>query len=106
MIEFKHVFKSYGRSPNILVDLNFSIRPGEFIFINGPSGAGKSTLLRLIAGLETPTRGSIFVQGSRVDKLPTRGQPYLRRAIGLILKDIQLLVDRLDLENIMLTHGL
>lgn len=102
MIEFKHVFKSYGRSPNILVDLNFNIRPGEFIFVSGPSGAGKSTLLRLIAGLETPTRGSIFVQGSRVDKLSARGQPYLRRAIGLILQDIHLLDDRRALHNVML----
>lgn len=102
MIEFKHVFKSYGRSPNILVDLNFRIHPGEFIFVSGPSGAGKSTLLRLIAGLETPTRGSVVVQGSRVDKLPARGQPYLRRAIGLILQDIHLLNDRRALHNVML----
>lgn len=102
MIEFKHVFKSYGRSPNILVDLNFRIQAGEFIFINGPSGAGKSTLLRLIGGLEAPSRGAVLVQGNRVDQLPTRGLPYLRRTIGLILQDIHLLNDRSALHNVML----
>jgi len=102
MIVFKHVFKSYGRSPNILVDLNFRIEPGEFIFISGPSGAGKSTLLRLIGGLEAPSRGAVYVQGNRVDKLPMRGLPYLRRTIGLILQDIRLLDDRRALDNVML----
>lgn len=102
MIQFQHVFKSYGRSPNILVDLNFRIKPGEFIFVSGPSGAGKSTLLRLIGGLEAPTRGAVFVQGNRVDKLSPRGLPYLRRAIGLILQDIHLLNDRRAIHNVML----
>src|SRR5690625_978701 len=102
MIEFKHVFKSYGRSPNILVDLNFRIDAGEFIFISGPSGAGKSTLLRLIGGLEAPSRGAVLVQGNRVDQLPARGLPYLRRSIGLILQDIHLLNDRSALHNVML----
>lgn len=102
MIEFRHVFKSYGRSPNILVDLNFRIQPGEFIFVSGPSGAGKSTLLRLVGGLEAPSRGAVYVQGNRIDKLPLRGQPYLRRAIGVILQDIHLLNDRRALQNVML----
>lgn len=102
MIEFKHVFKSYGRGPNILADINFHIRPGEFVFISGPSGAGKSTLLRLIGGLETPTRGAIHVKGNRIDQLPARAQPYIRRNIGLILQDVHLLNDRRAIQNVML----
>src|SRR5690625_4266384 len=102
MIEFKHVFKSYGRSPNILVDLNFSIDVGELIFISGPSGDGKSRLLRVIGGLETPSRGAVLVQGNRVDQLGARGLPYLRRAIGLILQDIQLLNGCSALHNVRL----
>ncbi len=54
MIEFQHVFKSYGRGRNILADINFRITAGEFVFVSGPSGAGKSTLLKLIGGLEPP----------------------------------------------------
>lgn len=102
MIEFQHVFKSYGRSQNILADINFHINAGEFVFVSGPSGAGKSTLLRLIGGLESPTRGSVHVKGSRIDQLPARAQPYIRRSIGLILQDVHLLNDRTAIHNVML----
>lgn len=102
MIEFKHVFKSYGRSQNILADINFHINAGEFVFVSGPSGAGKSTLLRLIGGLESPTRGAVHVKGNRIDQLPTRAQPYIRRSIGLILQDVHLLHDRQAIHNVML----
>lgn|SRR5690554_5907057 len=102
MIEFKHVFKSYGRGRNILADINFHITPGEFVFVSGPSGAGKSTLLRLIGGLESPSRGAVHVKGNRIDQLPARAQPYIRRAIGLILQDVHLLNDRRALQNVML----
>lgn len=102
MIEFKHVFKSYGRNQNILADINFHINAGEFVFISGPSGAGKSTLLRLIGGLESPTRGAVHVKGNRIDQLPARAQPYIRRSIGLILQDVHLLHDRTAIHNVML----
>src|SRR3546814_15368634 len=94
MIEFQHVFKSYGRSRNILADLNFRIEPGEFIFVSGPSGAGKSTLLKLIGGLEPTSRGSVHVNGHRVDKMTRRAAHYLRRADGVILHDMHLLHDQ------------
>ena len=55
--------------------------------MSGPSGAGKSTLLKLIGGLEPASRGSIQVNGQRLDKLPARARPYLRRAVGVILQD-------------------
>ena len=74
MIEFQHVFKSYGRGRNILADINFRVSAGEFIFVSGPSGAGKSTLLKLIGGLEPASRGSIQVNGQRLDKL-ARARP-------------------------------
>ncbi|GGE64324.1 cell division transport system ATP-binding protein [Paenalcaligenes hominis] len=102
MIEFKHVFKSYGRGPNILADINFHIQPGEFVFVSGASGAGKSTLLRLIGALEHPTRGAVHVKGNRIDQLPARAHPYIRRAIGLILQDVHLLHDRRAIHNVML----
>lgn len=102
MIEFQHVFKSYGRGRNILADINFRISPGEFVFVSGPSGAGKSTLLKLIGALEPPSRGSVHVNGRRVDKMPGRAQPYLRRAVGLILQDTHLLYDRNAINNVLL----
>lgn len=94
MITFQHVFKFYGKNPNILADINFQIEDGEFVFISGPSGAGKSTLLKLIAGLESPSRGTITVNDQKFSELNSRGQPYVRRAIGIILQDTHLLYDR------------
>ena len=102
MIEFKHVFKSYGRGHNILSDINFRIEPGQFVFVSGPSGAGKSTLLKLIAGLEPPSRGTIQVRDQRIDKLSARARPYLRRAVSAILQDTHLLYDRDAFHNVML----
>src|SRR5690606_16731625 len=102
MIEFQHVFKSYGRSRSILADINFRVDPGEFVLVAGPSGAGKSTLLKLIGGLEAPSRGAVHVNGHRIDKLPARARPYLRRAVGVILQDTHLLFDRNAIENVVL----
>ncbi len=102
MIEFQHVFKSYGRGRNILSDINFRITPGEFIFVSGPSGAGKSTLLKLIGGLEPASRGAIAVNGHRIDQMPARARPYLRRAVGVILQDTHLLFDRSAIDNVRL----
>ena len=61
MIEFQHVFKSYGRSRNILADINFRVDAGEFVFVSGPSGAGKSTLIKAIMGLIAPTSGYVRI---------------------------------------------
>jgi cell division transport system ATP-binding protein len=102
MIEFQHVSKSYGPGAHILDDVSFTVTAGEFVFIAGPSGAGKSTLLKLIAGLEPCSRGSIHVNGQRLDQITARARPYLRRAVGVILQDTHLLYDRSALDNVML----
>lgn len=68
-------FKYSNDSKLILEDINADIEPGEFVCILGQSGCGKSTLLRLLAGLETPTKGSIFLN----DKI-IKG-PGLERAV-------------------------
>jgi sulfonate transport system ATP-binding protein len=66
-IEIKNLKKSFG-TLNVLDDINLTIEPGEFIAIVGHSGCGKSTLLRMIAGLDTPTQGSIKLDGKEVNK--------------------------------------
>lgn len=102
MIEFQHVFKSYGQGRNILADITFQVAAGEFVYVAGPSGAGKSTLLKLIGGLEAPSRGSIQVNGQRLEHLSARARPYLRRSVGVILQDTHLLFDRTAIENVLL----
>ena len=102
MIEFQHVYKSYGQGRPILANLTFKVSAGEFVYVAGPSGAGKSTLLKLIGGLEPPTSGSIQVHGHRLDQLSARERPYLRRAVGVILQDTHLLYDRSAIDNVLL----
>ncbi len=102
MIEFRHVFKSYGRGKNALADVGFSVSAGELLFLAGPSGAGKSTLLKLIAGLIQPTRGQVKVNGHELSRMPSRARPYLRRAVGVILQDVHLLNDRSAFDNVLL----
>ena len=101
MIEFQHVFKSYGRGRNILADINFRVS-AESSFSCPGRPAPASPPCSLIGGLEPASRGSIQVNGQRLDKLPARARPYLRRAVGVILQDTHLLFDRSAFENVML----
>jgi cell division transport system ATP-binding protein len=104
MIQFFHVYKTYGRDVEALVDINLHIQKGEFVFIAGPSGAGKTTLLRLIFRDELPTSGQILVNGRNVVKLPERAIPQLRRSIGVIFQDFKLLRDRSIFDNLALVY--
>lgn len=104
MIQFFHVYKTYARDVEALVDINLYIQKGEFVFIAGPSGAGKTTLLRLIFRDELPTSGQILVNGRNVVKLPDRAVPHLRRSIGVIFQDFKLLRDRSIFDNLALVY--
>ena len=78
-VQLHHLFKSYSGARQTadvaaVHDVNLSINSGEFFTLLGPSGCGKTTTLRLIAGFETATSGSIFIQGQRINDVP----PHLR----------------------------
>ena len=63
--------KHYGAEPNItraLDGVNFSVDEGEFVTVVGTSGSGKSTLLHMMGGLDTPTSGTVIVQGEELAK--------------------------------------
>lgn len=68
-IKVKSVYKKYGKN-TVLNDINLEIGKGEFVCLLGPSGCGKSTLLRLIAGLDKPTSGEIFLNGRDATYMP------------------------------------
>jgi cell division transport system ATP-binding protein len=72
------------------------------VFITGHSGAGKSTLLRLIAAIERPTLGGIFVNNKNVSTLKSRAIPFLRRNIGMVFQDQKILFDRSVFDNVVL----
>ena len=104
MIQFFHVYKTFARDVEALVDINLEIEKGEFVFLVGPSGAGKTTLLRLLFHDELPTSGQILVNGRNVGKLPGRALPGLRRSIGVIFQDFKLLRDRSIADNLALVY--
>jgi len=87
----------------ILRDVSFSIAAGEAVAVVGASGSGKSTLLGLLAGLDTPTSGSVQVDGQDLFALDEDGRAVLRaRLLGFVFQSFNLLPSMTALENVML----
>lgn len=102
MIELQNVTKRYPGNREALVHLNLTIEQGEMAFLTGPSGAGKSTLLKLIAAIERPSRGQIFINRKNITRIPKRKVPALRRHMGVVFQDHHLLYDRNVFDNVSL----
>ena len=102
MIKFDHVSKGYAEVSDALVNVSFTIEKGEMVFLTGHSGAGKSTLLKLIALVETVSRGQVFLDGQNLNRVSEQEIPFIRRKIGLIFQDYKLLNDRTVADNIAL----
>ena len=99
MIEFRHVsFDRQGRS--ILVDLDFQVDRGEFVYLQGPTGSGKTSVLRLMLFEERPTQGRVFVGDYDSDSIREADVPFLRRRVGMVFQDYRLLRDRTVFENV------
>lgn len=102
MIRFEQVSKRYSNGHMGLDNLSFHIRVGEMVFITGHSGAGKSTLLKLIMCMERPTSGQVHVGGQNLRELSGDDIPYLRRQVGVVFQNHQLLFDRTVFDNVAL----
>ncbi|NWN90199.1 cell division ATP-binding protein FtsE [Marinobacter adhaerens] len=100
MIEFRQVTKRYDSDHTALRQVNFHLGRGELAFLTGHSGAGKSTLLKLIMVMERPSAGEVVVGGQLLNRLPKRQIPYIRRHVGVVFQNHQLLFDRTVFENI------
>jgi len=88
---------------HILSSITLTIKSGESIAIVGESGSGKSTLISLLAGLDTPTSGSIQVKGKTITAMNEDGRADLRNElIGFVFQSFQLLPGLTALENVML----
>ncbi len=83
-IELKNVTKRFGDIV-VVSDVTFSVKEGELMALLGPSGGGKTTVLRMIAGLEMPTGGDIFIRGQRVNEVSVQ-----RRNIGFVFQNYAL----------------
>ncbi len=102
MIEFHNVTKRYPSGFEALNNVSLHLGDGQMAFITGHSGAGKSTLLKIIALIEKPTRGQALLNRINLNNLPRQRIPYLRRNIGIIFQDHQLLFDRPVFDNVAL----
>jgi putative ABC transport system ATP-binding protein len=106
MIAVQHVFKSVTDSTGsltILRDIDFTLAKGETAAIVGASGSGKSTLLSIIAGLDTPSSGTVHIDGVDLFVLDEDQRAALRsRQVGFVFQSFQLLGNLTAIENVML----
>jgi putative ABC transport system ATP-binding protein len=106
IISVEHVFKSVTDSTgtlDILRDIDFSIGRKDTVAIVGASGSGKSTLLSIIAGLDTPTRGTVHLAGQDLFAIDEDDRAAWRaQKVGFVFQSFQLLGNLTALENVML----
>lgn len=102
VIHFENVGLRYGLGAEILRDLTFDIPASSFQFLTGPSGAGKTTLLKLLFLSLKPTRGLIRMFDRDIATIPREDLPMLRRRIGIVFQDFQLLDHLTTYENVAL----
>ena len=106
IISVEHVFKSVTDSTgtlDILRDIDFALTARETVAIVGASGSGKSTLLAIMAGLDTPSRGTVRLAGQDLYSIDEDARAALRaQRIGFVFQSFQLLGNLTALENVML----
>jgi cell division transport system ATP-binding protein len=99
VISFKHVDVCQGKRV-ILTDVNLEINKGEFVYIIGKTGSGKSNFLKMIYGDVNLTCGQLYVAGFNLQKIKFKNVQKLRRRLGIVFQDYQLLHDRTVYENL------
>jgi len=102
VIRFDNVSKRYPGGREALSRVSFEVDSGEMVFLTGHSGAGKSTLMKLIIVMERASQGQVFVQGINVNRIPEKQIPPIRRNIGVVFQNHQLLFDRTVFDNVAL----
>ena len=106
VLESRHVTKEVS-SPDgtltIVDDVSFTVERGESVAVVGPSGSGKSTLLAILAGLDTPSRGVVLLNGTELTALDEDGRAAVRaRHVGFVFQAFHLVPSLTALENVML----
>jgi cell division transport system ATP-binding protein len=96
-----HGVDVYQQKHLVLNNVNLQIDKGEFVFLIGQTGSGKSSLLKIIYGDLRIASGEGYVSGFDLKKLSEKDVPYLRRKLGIVFQDFQLLTDRSIEENLI-----
>ena len=101
-LQIKNLTIQYG-DRLILENVSFTLQKGEFAYLIGRTGSGKTSLLRTIYGDLKPTKGEVWVGETEVTSLSPQKLPFLRRKLGIVFQDFQLLPYRTVYENVAFT---
>ena len=101
MLRIYNLSHRYGNNAESLTDVSLEVHPGEIVAIIGPSGAGKTTLLRCVSRLVEPTAGKIFVCGEDILASSGRKLRNIRRQIGMIFQDLNLIGRNSAMKNVL-----
>jgi putative ABC transport system ATP-binding protein len=105
LIRLKDIYKIYNGNTHALDGLNFSMNKGDWTTITGPSGSGKTTLLNVIGCLDSPSKGSVYINGTEITGLNQKELTCFRREhIGLIFQQYHLVPYLTALENVMMAQ--
>ncbi|MEY3118538.1 MAG: hypothetical protein RIT30_470, partial [Bacteroidota bacterium] len=99
VVQLEHV-NIYQSGNLILQEVNFEVQKGEFVYLVGKTGTGKSSLLKTLYGEITLTEGQGKVVGFDLKEMDWKKLPFLRRNLGIVFQDFQLLTDRNVHENL------
>ena len=99
IVQLKNVSLNYDHR-SILIDANFKLEQQEFVYLIGPTGVGKSSFLKLLYRDVVAQSGEVLVNGYQLKKLKLKKIPELRRSMGIVFQDFQLLTDRTIFENV------
>ena len=103
MLQVLHIQKRFPRSGQVLQDVSFTLRDGEFLSVIGPSGAGKSTFMNVLGCLDRPTSGTYILGGKEVSAMNDNEQAYIRNhMIGFVFQGFNLLMRRTLTDNVSL----
>lgn len=99
-VQFRGVCKVYPQTQFSLLEINLTLKQGDFLFVTGTSGAGKTTLMKLMYGAEQADRGEVRVVGMNVGLLKGNRLSHLRRQLGVVFQDYKLIPRWTVAENV------
>lgn len=106
MIQLKNIHKNFSEGATVvgaLLGIDVEIKDGEFVAIMGPSGSGKTSILNIIGGLDSPTKGSVFVDGKDISKFSDKElSRYRNKSVGFVFQEFHIEQFMTVEENILL----